>query len=57
MASSVGGGFSNESTLKANGALPRLLEGLLKIILKLTATDAGGGPFEERKEDYRKLPA
>ena len=56
-ASSVGGGLSNESTLKANGALPRLLEGLLKIILKFTANDAERGPFEERKEDHRKRPA
>ena len=56
-ASSVGGGFSNESTLKAKGALPRLLEGLLRIILKFTANDAERGPFEERKEDHRKQPA
>ena len=32
MNSSVGGGFSNERTLKANGALLKLSERLLKII-------------------------
>ena len=52
MASSVGGGFSNVRTLKANGAAPEAFRGLSEDHFGFIAHNADRDPFDARKEDY-----
>ena len=57
MASSVGGGFSNERTLKANCALLRPSEGLLRVTSNFRRLMQKEVPLKARKEDHLKQPA
>ena len=58
LASSVGGGFSNERVLKANGASREASRGLFEDHFRFIAADASDrGPFEAQKEDHLRQPA
>ena len=58
MASSVGGGFSNERVLNVDGASPEASRGLFEDHFRFIAADASDrDPFEAQKEDHLRQSA
>ena len=58
MASAVGGGFSNDCVLDANGASPEASRGLFEDHFRFIVADASDrDPFGAQKEDHLRQPA
>ena len=57
IATSVGGEFSDERTLKANGAPPEAFRRLSEDHSRFRAADADRGSFEAQNEDHLRRPA